>query len=134
LDAIEFAANGGTNFALLELMRSDALRRAAYESITRVGHDAWEMLDMVRKIKEGGHSIKTRQLIVSGGIGNFLDGYYAVRTSPVPAVYGQASRFLAYAREDYELLHQYLTLQQKGLALAYTYLHPKASSSTTYNH
>jgi isopentenyl-diphosphate Delta-isomerase len=134
LDAIEFAANGGTNFALLELMRSDSLRRNAYESITRVGHDAWEMLDMVRKIKEGGHSVKARQLIVSGGIGTFLDGYYAVRTSPMSAVYGQASRFLAYAREDYESLHQYLTLQQKGLALAYTYLHPKISTSTTHNH
>jgi isopentenyl-diphosphate Delta-isomerase len=124
LEAVEFAANGGTNFALLELLRSEASKQDAYNALTRIGHTAMEMLEMARNVFATS-KVRTRHLIISGGIGSFLDGYYAIRNSPLPAVYGQASQFLKYAKEDYEVLRSYVELQKEGLKLAYTYLHPK---------
>ena len=124
LEAVEFAANGGTNFALLELLRSEDSKQDAYNALTRIGHTAMEMLEMARNVFATSR-VRTRHLIISGGIGSFLDGYYAVRNSPLPAVYGQASQFLKYAKEDYEVLRSYVELQKEGLKLAYTYLHPK---------
>lgn len=124
LEAVEFGANGGTNFALLELLRSETSKQEAYNAVTRIGHTAIEMLEMAKDVFATSQ-VRTRHLIISGGIGSFLDGYYTVRHSPLPAVYGQASQFLKYAKGDYDFLRSYLELQKEGLKLAYTYLHPK---------
>ena len=43
LEAIDFAASGGTNFAKLELLRSDPSEQLIYEQLARVGHSAVEM-------------------------------------------------------------------------------------------
>ncbi len=66
--------------------------------------------------------IKCPQLIISGGISNFLDGYYLINKSRLPAIYGQASSFLRYARGDYDKLQEYINYQVKGLQLAEAYL------------
>ncbi len=125
LEAIEFAAYGGTNFALVELERSAAAMKANYEPFTRVGHSAEEMVDLVNQIMDSESEILCRQIIISGGIKTFLDGYYLVKKSRLPAVYGQASEFLRHAREDYEKLQEYVAYQVKGWQLAETYLTPK---------
>ncbi len=121
LEAIEFAAFGGTNFAKLELMRSTGPVRELFEPLAKVGHDAYEMMEMVNSIVSEGN-IKCRSVIVSGGIKNFLDGYYLIRKSKLPAIYGQASGFLKYAKESYEELREYVQYQINGLKLSYTYL------------
>ncbi len=121
LEAVEFASSGGTNFALLELMRSDFLKYQCFEPLTRIGHSAEEMVSFANQCNENGN-IKTRQLIISGGIKNFLDGYYLIESSKLPAIYGQASTFLEYARGDYESLRQYVVMQKNGLELANLYL------------
>lgn len=124
LAAIEFAAGGGTNFALIELLRSDILRKEAFESLARTGHSAAEMLDWVNHTVNalGRHEIKTRHLIISGGIQDFLDGYYLTQKSVLPAVYGQAGAFLRHARGDYDALKKYTETQIEGLKLAHAYL------------
>lgn len=66
--------------------------------------------------------VQCKHLIISGGLQNFLDGYYLTEASELPAVYGQASAFLRYAREDYATLQRYVTTQIRGLELAGTYL------------
>ncbi|MCB0573814.1 MAG: isopentenyl-diphosphate delta-isomerase, partial [Saprospiraceae bacterium] len=43
LEAVEFAAAGGTNFAKLELLRSDPEKQMIFEKIAAVGHSAAEM-------------------------------------------------------------------------------------------
>ena len=63
-----------------------------------------------------------KELIISGGIKNFLDGYYLVRKSSLPAIYGMASTFLKYAREDYAQLKRVCAFPGKGLEMAYAYL------------
>ncbi len=123
LAAVDFAAAGGTNFALLELLRSDQEQQNTYECLTTIGHSAQEMTIFTNQVvAELGESCLCRHVIVSGGVRNFLDGYYLIHQLKVPAVYGQASGFLKYAREDYALLHRYISLQIKGYSYAQQYL------------
>lgn len=97
LEAVEFSAFGGTNFATLELSRGEAANRELYKPLTFVGHPAGDMVEMVNGIVTSGKPVECRQLIISGGIGNFLDGYYLMNRCLIPSIYGQASRLLHYA-------------------------------------
>jgi len=125
LEAIEFAAFGGSNFTLVELDRSAPAMKAFYEPLISLGHTAEEMVDMVNHIFDTEPEILCRQLIISGGIKTFLDGFYLVKKSRLPAIYGQASGFLMHARENYESLQEYVAYQVKGWQLAEAYLTPK---------
>lgn len=123
LEAIEFAAAGGTNFAKLELLRSDPAKQAIFEKIAAVGHSATEMLDFVNTaVAELGDRCRVRHLIVSGGVEDFLDGFFLLKKSALPAVYGQASAFLRHARGDYADLRTYAEAQVRGLELAEAFL------------
>ncbi len=126
LAAIEFGAFGGTNFAKVELLRDKDQPEELFEPLSFVGHDAAQMLDMVNHVvREEQHNIRCKQIIASGGIKSFLDGYYLISKSELPAIYGQASTFLKYAREDYETLRKFVHYQIKGLEMAYAYLRVK---------
>ncbi len=125
LEAIEFAAFGGSNFTLVELDRSAPAMKAFYEPLISLGHTAEEMVDMVNHIFDTEPEILCRQLIISGGIKTFLDGFYLVKKSRLPAIYGQAIGFLMHARENYESLQEYVAYQVKGWQLAEAYLTPK---------
>lgn len=125
LKAIEFAAHGGTNFALLELLRHDESYRENFEPLVHVGHSAAEMVDMVNHIARTQNNIRCQHVIISGGIRNFLDGYYLVQKSEMTAVYGQASAFLKHARGTYDELQKYVKAQVQGLELAHAYLRVK---------
>jgi isopentenyl-diphosphate delta-isomerase len=122
LEAIEFAAYGGTNFALVELLRTDDQVRSFYEPASLVGHDAVEMTETINRLIDTEKETRCRQLIISGGIKNFLDGYFLIKKSKLPAVYGQASSFLQHARGDYERLREFVSHQVSGLRLAEAYL------------
>ena len=126
LAAIEFAAAGGTNFTKLELLRSDPQRQLTFEKISAVGHSAEEMMQFVNQLTvELGDRRQARSLIISGGIRDFLDGYYLLKKSPLPAVYGQASGFLKYAQGDYANLRTFVQSQVRGLELAGAFLRIK---------
>lgn len=126
LEAIDFAASGGTNFALLELLRGDEDQREAFECLSLVGHSATEMVDLVNALTaELGSARQCPQVIISGGVKNFLEGYYLTQKLALPSVYGQASAFLGHARESYESLQRYVQSQLKGLAYAQAFLKVK---------
>jgi isopentenyl-diphosphate delta-isomerase len=118
--ALELAAHGGTNFSRLELLRSDPERRESFDTISTLGHTASEMIAWINQLSED--NIKCRQFIVSGGIRDFLDGYYLTRKLKWPSVYGQASGFLKHALESQEALDAYVSQQIRGLQLAQAYL------------
>jgi isopentenyl-diphosphate delta-isomerase len=123
IEAVDFAANGGTNFAKLELLRSDAQKQALYGQLANIGHSAAEMTLLTNKIvEELGPQCRCKEVIISGGIQDFLDGYYLINKSTLPAVYGQASAFLKHAREDYDTLRQYIHTHIEGIKLAKNYL------------
>ena len=125
LEAIELAAFGGTNFIRMELRRDNTGEKNLLAPLSFVGHDAEEMTRMVNHIVDTETDIQCRQLIISGGIQTFLDGYYLINLSKIPAIYGQASSLLKYACRDYESLHVYLSRQLEGLKLAQAYLRIK---------
>lgn len=123
LEAIDFAANGGTNFAKLELLRSDTSKQQIFSQLANVGHSTEEMVAFTNAIAaELEDKMLTKQVIISGGIQHFLDGYYLINKVQLPAVYGQASGFLQHARGSYEELHAYVDAQVQGLELANAFL------------
>jgi isopentenyl-diphosphate delta-isomerase len=122
IEAIEFAAYGGTNFARLELQRSTPTIQQMLEPLSLIGNDAYDMIESINNLTAEKKKLPVKQIIISGGIHNFLDGYYFIRKSHIPAIYGQASMFLRYAREDYETLREFTGNQIKGLEIAYAYL------------
>lgn len=123
LAAIDFAANGGTNFSKLELLRSSPEQQELYKKLTLIGHSASEMVEFTNQLaKELGDKMRCKQVIISGGVKDFLDGYYLTNKLTLPSVYGQASGFLKHARGDYETLADYIKTQIKGFQLAKAYL------------
>lgn len=124
--AVDFAANGGTNFSKIELLRSDAQKHEIYAKLANVGHSAAEMVEMTNQIiKDLGSKCLCKEVIVSGGIKDFLDGYYLINKLSSPAIYGQASAFLKHAQGNYEELYAYVSTQVEGLKLAKKYLRVK---------
>lgn len=122
LAAIEFAAYGGTNFAEIERLRDASANSQLIEPLSKIGMDAYQMLDLTNSIVSQEKDIQCKQLIISGGIKTFLDGYYLVEKSKLPAVYGQASSFLRFAKENYDELQMFVSAQIKGLEMASAYL------------
>jgi isopentenyl-diphosphate delta-isomerase len=120
LKAIDYGAFGGTNFSLLEILRDTPMRQKYIKPVAHLGHSAIEMNGF---LKDSEYNTDFQgDIIISGGIKNFLDGYYAVETCPNRAVYGQASAFLNHARGDYQELQEFIEIQIKGFALAQQYL------------
>jgi len=123
LEGIEFAAFGGTNFAKLELMRNKEHFSESAEPLSRIGHTAVEMVGYINSasmhLKE---KMLCRQFIISGGITNFLDGYFLKEKLNFPAVIGQASTMLKYAQISEEMLSAYVQSQIEGLLFANAFL------------
>ncbi|MFN0276713.1 MAG: hypothetical protein ACKVPJ_13280 [Chitinophagales bacterium] len=127
--ALDFGAYGGTNFSKVELLRSSETRTSAFESLSYIGHTAAEMTDFVLQLTyNGGENIHCREIIVSGGVKSFLDGYYFTKQiennseANMKAIYGQGSSFLKYAQNNYTELKTYIESQREGLALCEAYL------------
>ena len=123
--ALDFAANGGTNFSKLELIRNKKLQEF-YGDVVALGHSADEMVTFLNDaVEKLGNDTKCKNVIVSGGVRNFLDGYYYITKSSLDAIYGQAAPFLKFANESQEALDEYAELQIKGLLMAQRLLRVK---------
>ena len=122
LEAIEFGAYGGTNFAKLEMLRGDKQKLEASLPFAYIGQSAGQMVDSVNQILKENSQQACGQLIISGGIQHALDGYYLTSKSRLPAVFGMASAILKHASESYESLEGFLQTQVMTLSLAHAYL------------
>ena len=122
LAAIEFGAFGGTNFAKVEILRSSTLKQELHQPFVNVGVTATEMVDLVNDMVLSGNKFVCNQLIISGGIHSYLDGYYLTQKSVLPAIYAQASAFLKYSQGDYAELQQFVTAQIEGYKMARNFL------------
>ena len=126
IDAIEFASSGGTNFSMLEMLRGCPQKKNAFEGFATIGHDAGNMIDIINTlIPEMGPEVNCRNFIISGGVQDYLDGYYLINALKHNAIYGQASGFLKHAQGDYEDLRQFVKLQIEGFTFASAYLRNK---------
>jgi len=121
ISGIEFAAGGGTNFAMLELLRSDESMLSSYKNLTSLGHTAEDMVNMINTLNNNSGN-RIPDIIISGGVKDFLDGYYLITKCEAHAVYGQASSFLKHAMGSYEELQRHVAAQIEGLRLAHRML------------
>lgn len=122
LTAVEFAAAGGTNFSKVELQRN-SMKSQYFSAFAGVGHGADEMVNMLNSaLATLGQNAQCHTAIISGGIKNFLDGYYYIKKAKINALYGQASAFLSHALESQEKLDEFTQSQVEGLLLARAYL------------
>jgi isopentenyl-diphosphate delta-isomerase len=124
VSALELAAHGGTNFTNLELLREkEPMRKEYYNRLSMIGHSAEEMIGFLNILNEQeSRSLKCRQVIISGGVRDFLDGFYLMKKLTLPAIYGHASGYLKHAQHGYEQLKAFAQIQIAGLRLAFTYL------------
>lgn len=94
-----------------------------FESVISIGHTAKKLTDFLNDTIDGlGARRKCNLAINSGGIKDFLDGYYLISKSKIPAVYGQASALLRYANQSQETLDMYAQHQSEGLMPAKAFL------------
>ncbi|MCX6222125.1 MAG: isopentenyl-diphosphate delta-isomerase [Bacteroidia bacterium] len=122
LAAIEFGAFGGTNFSKIETRRTSPVQTLKYQPFVNVGVTANEMVDIINNMALEGNQFACNQLIISGGIRNYLDGFYLTQKSIIPAIYAQASLFLKYSRGHYSELQQFVTGQIEGYKMAKSFL------------
>lgn len=116
--ALDFGAYGGTNFSKLEMLRDKVGRASQFEPLIFVGHTAEDMVEFVNRITREEGAIACREIIVSGGVASFLDGFYHMEKLSLPSIYGQASAFLKHATGSYADLQKYITAQIDGLRVA----------------
>jgi isopentenyl-diphosphate Delta-isomerase len=121
IDGFEFGAFGGTNFATVEIMRNQQKHSEFMYPLATFGHNASEMLDMVNDIVFD-HPVKCKYLIVSGGIKNFLDGFYYTKKSILPSVYGMANVLLQHAMSSKEDLFNFIRAEVEGYQFASQFL------------
>ncbi|MBP7644950.1 MAG: isopentenyl-diphosphate delta-isomerase [Saprospiraceae bacterium] len=125
LAAIDFGASGGTNFALLELLRANQTAQENLSPLAYIGHTAHEMVEMVNVLSENTAN-KCKHVIISGGVKTFLDGYYLTSKCKISSIYAQASSFLKLALGTYEELDAYMQIQIKGLSISKQFLRIKS--------
>ena len=121
LTAIEFAAYGGTNFSKLEMMREDECLQELHQPLTFVGQSAAQMLRDVNQLYDE-MEFSCPALIISGGVKNYLDGYYLISKSKLPSVFGMASAVLKHATGDYRELKSYIENLLNAYRMAEAYL------------
>jgi isopentenyl-diphosphate delta-isomerase len=126
IHAIELASFGGTNFSKLELLRSNGVDVKEIESLTKVGHTSLEMIGFLNNLVNANPTYIEKQIIISGGIENFLDGHYLQEQLNFSSIIGQAKNFLSRS-ENYEELRAFTAAQIEGLKMSRAFLTMKNS-------
>jgi isopentenyl-diphosphate delta-isomerase len=128
---VELAAFGGTNFTWLETLRhSEQIQehhaKNVAQSLAQVGHTLAEMVMMINQLQsQMSPTMKAKEVIISGGVKNFLDGHYWRKKLSSPSIYGQAFSFIKVAEKSYEELQQFVHHELQGLAMAEAFLSVK---------
>lgn len=123
IEALEYGAFGGSNFAKLEMLRQDNEISKELNCLINIGHNALEMTQYINNYTANNNKkVLCNNFIISGGIKSFLDGYYLMEKLNMPSVYGMASVFLKYAMISYDVLDEFMNVHLEGLRIAKTYL------------
>ena len=94
------------------------MRLACFENVIRLGHTCAEMIDHINELHSiSPEKITCNNIIASGGIKSFLDGYYFIKKCKLNTLYAQASGFLKHAL-DLDELRKYTELQIEGLQMS----------------
>ena len=117
ISGIEFAAFGGTNFARLEMLRGKGSNHQ--DPLAYVGHHVEEMINFYNSCISDSTD---KDIIISGGVSNFLDGHYYKKILKANSVIGMAGAVLKYALEGEDSLHHFMQQQIEGFKFASQFL------------
>jgi isopentenyl-diphosphate Delta-isomerase len=117
----EFGAFGGTNFSKLELLRNEG--RQNLNPLCQVGHSAEEMVGFLKSSNSS--KVKDLEIIVSGGITNFLDAHYLMEKLDRACFYGMAGKVLSVLSDGQVALESYLKNELEGLSFSRSFLRLK---------
>ena len=82
------------------------------------------MIGFINEINEETNN-EFSEVIISGGINNFLDGYYLMEKLNTPCLYGMAGMVLDKVSQGQDVLETFLNCELKGLAFAKSFLRVK---------
>ena len=117
LEAIELAGFGGTNFSRVEILRSKE-KHPSLEALGLIGHNPLEMLHWLNASTQ----IQCKNIIISGGVKDAIEGHHYNSLCKLPSLYGIASRLLKPAQTSVESLIEYLTIELKSYNIAADFL------------
>lgn len=111
IQGIEFGAFGGTNFTLLESLRTKEAEQK--KPFIQVGHTALEMIEILNALPT-----RNKEFIISGGIRNVLDGHELKSKLKANSVLGMAAAWLTPAIQSFESLEKYFLDFRESLLTA----------------
>jgi isopentenyl-diphosphate delta-isomerase len=119
---IELAGFGGTNFTKLELLRNkNEIHLASGLPMSKVGHTTLEMVNILGSLMRENLVYQKKQIIISGGVENTLDGLYLQLKLGHSSVIGQAKNYLVHA-ENYDDLREFTLAEISTYRVAKKYL------------
>lgn len=121
IDVIDFAAFGGTNFSKMELLRSTKATRDLMSPFINIGNTPDDMISNINNLLNMNIG-SNKEFIISGGIKNFLDGYYYNSILNAPSIYAYAANILKFAHKSADSLISFLTSEIKSYMFAQNYL------------
>ncbi|QEN05869.1 type 2 isopentenyl-diphosphate Delta-isomerase [Thiospirochaeta perfilievii] len=109
IDVIDLASFGGTNFTKLELLRDkNSCKAINSQPLINIGNSKFDMIKNVNTLLSLGLG-KEKEFIVSGGVRDFLDGYYYTKLLNAPSLYGYAYKVLENAIRSQNHLNSFFT-------------------------
>ncbi len=117
ISGIELASFGGTNFTKLEILRNN--KNECLTPLINVGHDSKQMIKKLNLLYSDTN--KNKEIIISGGLKNSLDGFYFRENLKFNSVFAFAGAILPYAKDEQKLF-EFIEGQKKLFDTARNYL------------
>lgn len=121
VNAIDLSGFGGTNFTKIELIRDKKSNNKILSPLINIGHTPEEMIDNLNSIIST-KSHFDKEFIISGGIKNFLDGYYYKSKLNANSIYGYANTLLKYATKSEKKLFNFIETDINGYNFSKSFL------------
>lgn len=121
INVLDLSGYGGTNFTKMELLRQSKKIRDFYAPLNSIGVSNKSMINYINKYIDNGIGLD-KSFIVSGGIQNFLDGYYYNSLLNSSSIYGYAGKILKHAIKKADYLIDFLRMEIQGYNLSRSYL------------
>ncbi len=127
IDVIDLSSFGGTNFTKLELLRNKKSIYNLQSPLINIGETPDQMIQNLNSFFKKGIGLE-KEFIISGGIKNFLDGYYYNTILNSKSIYGYANNILKHAKKSEKSLHEFLEYEIRNYGFAQNFLQIKTDT------